>query len=154
MPPNQKIRGVLFYQCPSVYVSFCPSVCQKLNVKTFNISLLLQNYRSHKTCDWYVSTCHWCASNEGHLSEVKAKFLPLSSTHLVNSLPKDKNLDLSKLKAFADDKIYVIEKLKFVLEMVENIVGKGDKADNQHFLLFPHCFQKASFSRSLKVGIV
>ena len=28
---------------------------------------------------------------------------------------------------------------------VENIVGKGENAGWQHFLLFPHCFQKASF---------
>ena len=31
----------------------------------------------------------------------------------INSLSNDRNLDLSKLKAFADDKINVIEKLKF-----------------------------------------
>ena len=46
------------------------------------------------------------------------------------------------------------EKLKFVLERVENIVGKGENAGYQHFLLFPQCFQKASFQGSLKVGIV
>ena len=72
----------------------------------------------------------------------------------INSLPNDKCLDWSKLKAFADDKIKVTEKMIFVLEMVENIVGKGEKAGFQHFLLFPQYFQKASFSRSLKVGIV
>ena len=38
----------------------------------------------------------------------------------------------SKLKAFADDKSNVAEKLEFVLGRVENIVGKG----YQHFLLF------------------
>ena len=37
---------------------------------------------------------------------------------------------------------------------VENIVGKGENDDYQHFILFPECFQKASFSGSLKVGIV
>ena len=37
----------------------------------------------------------------------------------VNSLPNDKILDCSKLKAFADDKLNAIEKLKFVLEWVE-----------------------------------
>ena len=37
---------------------------------------------------------------------------------------------------------------------VENIVGEGENADYLHFLLFPQCFQKASFSRLLKVGIV
>ena len=41
--------------------------------------------------------------------------------------------------------------MKFVLEMVENIVGKGENAGYQHFLVFPTSFQKASFS---KVGIV
>ena len=27
----------------------------------------------------------------------------------------------------------------------ENIVGKGENADCQHFLLFPQCFQKAGY---------
>ena len=71
-----------------------------------------------------------------------------------NSLPNDKILDWSKLKAFADDKMNVNQKLKFDTGRVENIVGKGEKAGYQHFLLFPQCFQMASFSESLKVGIV
>ena len=33
---------------------------------------------------------------------------------------------------------------------VENIAAKGENAGYQHFLLFPQCFQKASFSGSLK----
>ena len=41
-----------------------------------------------------------------------------------------------------------------VFDRVENIVGKGENAGNQHFLLFPQCFQKASFLGSLEVGIV
>ena len=61
-----------------------------------------------------------------------------------NSLPNDTFLDRSKLKVFADDKINVTEKLKIVLGRVENIVGKGENAGYQHFLLFPQCFQKAS----------
>ena len=61
---------------------------------------------------------------------------------------------LFKLKAFADDEINMNEKLKFVLERVGNIVGKGENAGNQHFLLFPQCFQIASFPRSLKVAIL
>ena len=44
--------------------------------------------------------------------------------------------------------------MKFVMGRVENIVGKGENAGYQHFLLFPQCFQKASFRESLKVGIV
>ena len=69
-----------------------------------------------------------------------------------NSLPNEKFLDWSKLKALADNKIKLAEKLKFVLGRVENIVGKGENAGYQHFLLFPQCFQKASISGSLKVG--
>ena len=34
---------------------------------------------------------------------------------------------------------------------VENIVGKGENAGYQHFLLFPQWFQKASSFGSLKV---
>ena len=53
------------------------------------------------------------------------------------------------MKAYADDKINGKEKLKFV----ENFAGKGENVGNQHFLLFQQCFQKASFSRSLKAGL-
>ena len=73
---------------------------------------------------------------------------------VVNSLPTNKILDWSKLKAFADYKLDVTEKSKFVLGRVENIVGKGENAGDQHFLLFPQCFQKASFLGSLRVRIV
>ena len=69
-------------------------------------------------------------------------------------LPNDKIIDWSKLKAFADDKINVIKELKFVLGREENIVGKGENAGYQHFLLFPQCFQRLSFLGSSKVGIV
>ena len=71
-----------------------------------------------------------------------------------NSLPNDKIQDLSKIKAFADDKIILTQKLKFVLERVENIVEKGENAGYQHFLLIPQCFQKLSIPEVLKVGIV
>ena len=43
----------------------------------------------------------------------------------LNSIPKDKILDWSKLKAFADDEIKVLEMMIFVLDRVENILGKG-----------------------------
>ena len=33
----------------------------------------------------------------------------------------------------------------------KNIVGKGENADNQHFLLFPQCFQKALSPGASKV---
>ena len=33
-------------------------------------------------------------------------------------------------------------------------MGKGENAGYQHFLLFPQCFQEASFSGLLNIGIV
>ena len=38
----------------------------------------------------------------------------------------------------------------FVFDRVENIVGKGENAGYQHFLLFPQCFQKAFLLRVVK----
>ena len=66
-------------------------------------------------------------------------------------VPKNNILGQTKLKAFADDKINVAEKFKFVLGMVENTVGIGENAGYQNFLLFPQCFQKGSYTGSLKV---
>ena len=60
------------------------------------------------------------------------------------SLPNNKVLDQSNLKDFADDKINVTYITNFVLGREENIVGKGENAGYQHFLLFQQCFQKAS----------
>ena len=60
----------------------------------------------------------------------------------INSLPNEKFLDQSKLKAFADGKIKVTENLIFVSALLESIVGKEEKAGYQHFLLFQQCFQR------------
>ena len=43
---------------------------------------------------------------------------------------------------------------KFVLDKIENIVGKEENAGHQHFLLFPQCFQKSSYKELLKDMIV
>ena len=58
-----------------------------------------------------------------------------------------------KLKAFADDKLNVAQKLKFALGRVENMMGKGENAGYQHFLRFRQCFQKAFFSGVSKVSL-
>ena len=69
----------------------------------------------------------------------KAKLL---SSVRVNSLPKDKFLDWSKLKAFADNKSNVAE--KFVLGRVENIVGKGENAgENEEAVESQDCVVKS-----------
>ena len=72
----------------------------------------------------------------------------------LNCLANDKCLDWTKFKEFADDKTNIDKRLISVFARVENIAGKGENGGHQHFLLFPQCFQKASFSGSLKLGIV
>ena len=59
---------------------------------------------------------------------------------------KQTNLDQSKLKVFVEKKVNAAIKLKYYLESVENIYGKGESG-HQHVLLFPLCFQEASLSR-------
>ena len=59
-----------------------------------------------------------------------------------------------KLKAFADKKLNVRKMIISVFDSVENIVGKGEIACTKQFLLFPQCFQKASFLDSSKGVIV
>ena len=65
-----------------------------------------------------------------------------------------KQQNLSRLKAFADDKLDVAEMMISVSFQVENNVGKGENAGDQHFLLFSQCFQKASPLGLLKFCIV
>ena len=73
---------------------------------------------------------------------------------LFDSLPNGIILDFSKFKALVEDKIIAIQKLKLGFAKIENIVGKGENAVYQHFLLFPQCFQKLSFPEVLYVSIV
>ena len=60
-------------------------------------------------------------------------------------------LGLPKFKDILDDKVNVTQKLRFLLGIVENIVGGGENAGYQHFLLIP---QKVSSMGSLKHGIL
>ena len=70
------------------------------------------------------------------------------------SLSKDNILDVTKFKAFADDKLKVAEIRISFFDRVENTFGKGENAGYQHFLLFPQCFPKPSSLGLLIVGIV
>ena len=93
--------------------------------------------------------CHLVKSNTKYSGQgIKFNVRILS----LNSFPNGKILDWSKLKAFADDKIKVNEKLKFGLRRVKNIVGKEKMLVNS--ILFPQCFQKSYISGLLKVWIV
>ena len=55
--------------------------------------------------------------------------------HAFNALPNDIISDLSKLKAFADDKLKLVQMTKCVLDLVENIMGKKENTGYQHFLI-------------------
>ena len=71
-----------------------------------------------------------------------------------NSLPNDNILEVTKLKAFTDDKLMVAKMTISLFNRVENTVGKGENDGYQHFLLFPQFFPKPSSLGSLKVGIL
>ena len=71
----------------------------------------------------------------------------------LNSSPDDRNSALFKLETFADDNFNVAQKVQAFFDQVENIMGNGENAGYQHFLLFPQCFQKTSFQGASGVGI-
>ena len=59
-----------------------------------------------------------------HCKFYKPTILIMMHSQVVHSLQNDKILDQSKLKAFADDKLKVIQMAKFVLGKIENTVEK------------------------------
>ena len=95
----------------------------------------------------------WICQNQNFYVYAQISKLFFTAVFL-NSLLNNKTIDWSKLKAFADYKINVTEKLKFVLGNLVNIVVKRENAGYPHFLLLLVCFQKASYTGSLKVVIV
>ena len=60
------------------------------------------------------------------------------------SIPDDKIVALTNVKVFADDKFHVAKMMISVFD-TENIVGNGENAGNQHFLLFPQSLQSLIF---------
>ena len=57
------------------------------------------------------------------------------------------------MKDFADDNLKFEENDRKLFKPVENNVGKGEIACYKQFLLFPQCFQKASFPGRQKVSL-
>ena len=55
-------------------------------------------------------------------------------------LTKQQRLDWTKFKAFAENKSNIAEMMISVSDRIENVMGKGENAGYQHFLLFPQCF--------------
>ena len=57
------------------------------------------------------------------------------------------------MKAFADDKIKVPQKLKIDLERIENTVGRDENASVQHFLIFRHVFKDILYKGRVNQGL-
>ena len=66
------------------------------------------------------------------------------------------NFGCDQTENIADDKLNVDRMVIFLLDRVENTVGKGENAGYQHFLLFPWCFPKPSITgdHSLKAWLL
>ena len=86
--------------------------------------------------------------------QILSIWISLNICHLVKSLPNEKFLEVTKLKAFADKKLSVAKIKIFLFDRAENPLEKGDNAGYQYFLLFPLCFPKPSSFGTIKVGIV
>ena len=79
------------------------------------------------------------------LISTSPKFCSLvESFKSVNSLPSHKILDLSKLKAFTDNKINLNEKLKLVFGREENTLEKGQNTGYKHFSFSYNVFKGLS----------
>ena len=66
----------------------------------------------------------------------------------MNSSPKRQNLILVQNESICRRQNNATKKFKLRFQRVENIVGKGENAGYQHFLLFPQYFPKISFPGS------
>ena len=77
---------------------------------------------------------------KNYFNLVMAKILSFSKESTPS--PNKNILDVTKLKAFADDKLNVDRMMISLLDRIENTEGKGENAGYQHFLLFLQCFPK------------
>ena len=71
--------------------------------------------------------------------------------HCFKSLQSNKILNVTKVRAFADDKLKAARMMISLIDRVENTMGKGENPGYQHFLLCPQCFPKLSSLESLEV---
>ena len=83
------------------------------------------------------------------LSSFPYVFLKSPASGSFNPFPHNKILDLTELKAFADDKLNVIKILISVFDRVENIVRK-EKLLVQAIFPIPTMFWKGFFPRGVK----
>ena len=81
----------------------------------------------------------------------KSKIWCMGKGYRVDPLPDDKFQTLPNWKS--DDNSKFEENGSKLSKWVENTVGKGEIARYVQFLLFPQCFQKASFPGASKVSL-
>ena len=101
--------------------------------------------RPHKMCSQVFDYCY-------SLFTIGKSLLyneMIQLVYLILFIIKQNQTSKYKLKAFAEDRIDLIMKLKFGFGVVENIMGKGENAGHQYSLLFSHyVFEKLSSSGS------
>ena len=89
--------------------------------------------------DWRRSLELFLSFQENLLSMIpnlEAQFIKGMFTQqlfIINSLPNNIFFDYFESKAFTENKMNVIQKLKLALGRVENIVGKGENAAYQNW---------------------
>ena len=64
---------------------------------------------------------------------------------VITSLPNDNFVDLSKLRAYADDMLDVVQMNRFSLDSMENLVGKEENGWLPAFSPFPAWFSRDYF---------
>ena len=69
----------------------------------------------------------------------------LKSRYPINPFPHNKILDQTKLKAFADDKLNVMKMIISVLDIVENIMGKGEITCSSNTSFSHNVFKRLRF---------
>ena len=97
-------------------------------------------------------TFNWITSSRIEINKkIDTVFKQLIHGKPFNPLPKYKFLDVTKFKAFADDKLNVAKMAIFLFDRAENTVGIEENAAYQHFFLFPQFFSKVFFFGVVKI---
>ena len=84
----------------------------------------------------------------------KEKLLVMSNFSFSYCVFKRLVLQTRKSQVLIGKGLNAVQIMMCVSNRGENIMGKGENAGYQHFLLIPQCFQKASLSGLLKIRIV
>ena len=80
---------------------------------------------------------------------IYSRLLKRALCRVINPLPDNKILTLSKLNASFDDNFIVAKMVQFFSDKIENNVEKEEMLG---FHLFSQCFQKSSFFRVMKTS--